>query len=172
MGQLIDSMYDVAPLTGIYRNVPTFAQTRDRALGLVKEKPTPSGLTGEWVSKITGKGIVWTEESQFATCKYAGDVELKLTQKGNVLTGSARWVSRKLEEGDSMLCPVAPLAREIGTGEIPWEAIRSGTVSASNVTFEVLGFTWEGTFITDRINGRIYEGRIIPKKGSFDLKRK
>ncbi len=188
MGQLIDSMFDAAPPmfvkkhpTAIYRNVPEFVGARDRALALVKEKQTtttttmtttPSGLAGEWVSGVAGKGIVWTEESQFATCKYAGDVELKLTQKGNVLTGSARWVSRKLEEGDSMLCPVAPLAREIGTGEIPWEAIRSGTVSASNVTFEVLGFTWEGTFTTDRINGRIYGGRIIPKKGSFDLKRK
>lgn len=125
-------------------------------------------LTGTWVSRVSGRGVVSTEKTPFAECRYWADVKLKLMQKGNIVTGTIQLWYRGMEplnEESKGLCFMDP--------NPPVGDIVDVSLSGNRLRFRGT-FIWDATFTTDTMDGtNIYSGMIGPieKEGEFHLVR-
>ncbi len=141
------------------------------------EPPHPGDLTGTWISSLPGRGVEYRTKPDpdvllpgngSGDCHWRGDVQLKLTQTGNVLTGTGGVLSDEFVSGPGYACLPVPFPS-------PPPPIANGSVSGTRLTFQTPGFTWEGNFTTDTMSGTV-SGRsgtfYAAAEGEFHLSRK
>ena len=151
MGQLIDSMFDAAPLTGIYRNVPEFVKAREKALPRVEEK---SIGVQTWRIVSEGQTAVITVDAQgnfsgsgWVTRTPKGKYPLPITNgrmSGTSITFqfSGSWDSKGLTSGSGSGTLHAPFpSATSASGSI------SGTSSHPNMGTDTFDDPWTATRI-------------------------
>jgi hypothetical protein len=116
-------------------------------------------LTGTWRSGLPGRALEWTTDGgALGDNVYRANVELVLTQSGDVLTGTSRVFNKVLVSG------WLPMPSDPGP-----MTISGGTVSGSTCTFSGSGFIWEGNFTTDIMSGTVSGTSVLA--GEFHLVR-
>lgn len=120
--------------------------------GGLSPAPTVDTLTGTWRSSISGHGLTtwWLEDSNQ---KFFYDVELRLTQSGNTLTGSITETMRSSQAFGTNLPPeLAGLLNVPVTSQIT-----DGRIEINKIQFKAGDIQWSGTFLTDSMKGTIQE---------------
>jgi len=123
---------------------------------------TPArGLSGTWGSLIRGEGVV-IEPKYNPPHRFHYDVQLKLTQKGNEVTGTMKAMTCKVDVLDPQAPPV-PL-----TWTWSPEYPVTGLVSGSRIEFTVSTPDMTMTF-TGRFTSYLIEGEVEAYQPSMDL---
>jgi len=127
-------------------------------------------LTGTWVD-LPGEGLVVTPLN--GPHRFHYDARMDIVQHGNTFTGTmyiSLWNAEALVPYSSWV--------DDGywnfsyPGPVQTEEVTNGTISGVNIQFQVIGWTWKGTFTTDQMSGTVQGySSGVSYSGVFTLRR-
>lgn len=142
----------VLPVLVLIGCVGGIIYTQPQLWGGLSPAPTVDTLTGTWRSSVSGHGLTawWLEDSNQ---KFFYDVELRLTQSGNTITGSITETMKSSQAFGTNLPPeLAGLLNVPVTSQIT-----DGRIEINKIQFKAGDIQWSGTFLTDSMKGTIQE---------------
>jgi Tol biopolymer transport system component len=127
-------------------------------------------LTGTWVD-LPGEGLVVTPLN--GPHRFHYDATMDIVQHGSTFTGTmyiSLWNAEALVPYSSWV--------DDGywnfsyPGHVQTEEVTNGTISGVNIQFQVIGWTWKGTFTTDQMSGTVQGySSGVHYSGVFTLRR-
>jgi len=113
--------------------------------------PTIETLTGTWTSSISGKGLtMWLPTALGSQGNWYYDVELRITQSGNTITGSITETLRSTQ--------YAIPSELSGSLNVPYTyQITDGRIQSNQIQFKAGVIQFSGTFLTNSMKGTAQE---------------
>jgi hypothetical protein len=95
-------------------------------------------------------------------CRYSYDVELRLNQNGNLITGTLR-----LFNGVAVALIEKPVCIPGSISGEHTESVTNGMVETTNIRFQTQHWLWEGTFTSDLMRGTVSTPTLPGNEGGI-----
>ncbi|MCJ7767040.1 zinc-ribbon domain-containing protein, partial [Candidatus Bathyarchaeota archaeon] len=170
--QIMDQIWSAPVLSQVHQAISQIVQGILYQLDMFRFGLSPArDLTGRWVSMVQREGLVVTPLN--GPHRFHYDITMDIVQSGSTFTGTmyiTLWKAEALvpysiwvDDGYWNFSPPGP---------VQTEEVTNGVISGVNIQFQVIGWTWKGTFTTDNMKGTVqgYDSGVY-YSGTFTLRR-